>query len=79
VAKGGKPATTIVKTGTTKVTPTSVKPAAVGAGGGVAPVASSVIYEEEQSTGLTTGLAAGLSVLTWGSFGWLLASYMGWM
>ena len=62
VAKGGKPATTIVKTGTTKVTPTSVKAAAVGAGGAVAPVGSSVrLRRRTIHHGLTTGAAAGLS------------------
>jgi hypothetical protein len=67
---GAKPATTVVKTGTTKITAAAVKPTAARA------VATGPVeFQEEQSTMLTTVLAAVLAVLTWGTAGILLASY----
>jgi hypothetical protein len=81
VTKGGKPATTIVKTGTTKFTPPATKATAAAAPG--APVSNvpveTMTYEEAPSTVMTTSLAAVLALTTWGCFGWLLASYMGWV
>jgi hypothetical protein len=76
VAKGTKPATTIVKTGTTKVPTPSVKPAAVSAGGAVV-AAPAVTYEEETSTTLTTALSGALALVTWGTAGVLFASLYG--
>jgi hypothetical protein len=78
VAKGTKPATTIVKTGTTKVPTPSVVPAAVAAGGAVI-AAPSAAYEDEPSTTLTTVLSGVLALVTWGTAGVLFASLEGWM
>ena len=69
-AVGSKPATTIVKTGTTKVTSPTVRSAS-GSSAGV----SSTQFQEEGSTTLTTALALALALLTWGTAGVLLASY----
>jgi hypothetical protein len=65
-----KPATTVVKTGTTKITAAAVKPTAARA-----VAATSTEFQEEGSTTLTTVLAALLALLTWGTAGVLLASY----
>jgi hypothetical protein len=67
-----KPATTIVKTGTTKVTPGTVKTSPSSGGVGT----PSTVYEEEGSTTLTTVLAGVLALLTWGTAGVLIASYL---
>jgi hypothetical protein len=67
---GGKPATTVVKTGTTKITAAAVKPTAARA-----VAATSTEFQEEPSTTLTTALAAVLALLTWGTAGVLLISY----
>ncbi len=80
-AKGSKPATTIVKTGTTKVTTPTVKTATaagtpVAAGGVPVPAMQ---FQEEPSTALTTGIAAGCAVLTWGTAGVLFASLFGYI
>jgi hypothetical protein len=66
-----KPATTIVKTGTTKAAGPTVKPTAAPA-----MVATSTQFQEEGSTTLTTVLAGVLAVLTWGTAGVLIASYL---
>jgi hypothetical protein len=69
-----KPATTIVKTGTVKVAGAPVKP---GAASAAPPVpAMSTQFQEEGSTTLTTVLAGVLAVLTWGTAGVLIASYL---
>jgi hypothetical protein len=70
VAAGSKPATTIVKTGTTKVAQAIVKPTAAPS-----VAASSTQFREEGSTTLTTVLAGVLALLTWGTAGVLIASY----
>jgi hypothetical protein len=79
VAKAGsKPATTIVKTGATPARTATVKPA-VAAGGAVVPGVAAVPaaqFQEERSTTLTTVLAAVLAVVTWGTAGVLIASYL---
>jgi hypothetical protein len=77
----GKPATTIVKTAAApKVASASVKAAPVAATAtatSTAPaVATSTQFRDEESTTLTTALAAGLAVLTWGTAGVLIASYL---
>jgi methylthioribose-1-phosphate isomerase len=69
-APAGKPATTIVKTGGAK----AVSPARPGAATAM-PVAATQ-FREEGSTTLTTCLAVALAVLTWGTAGVLLASYL---
>jgi hypothetical protein len=75
-AKAGatKPATTIVKTGTTKVASPTVKPAVQTATPALAVPA--IQYQEEGSTTLTTVLAGLLALLTWGTAGVLIASYL---
>jgi hypothetical protein len=65
-----KPATTIIKSGGT------TKAAVVKPSGSSGAVVTS--YQEEGSTTLTTALAGGLAVLTWGTAGVLIASYMAW-
>jgi hypothetical protein len=78
-AKGGKPATTIVKTGTTKAATPTVKKAPLALGGPSAPAASAVAYEEEPPTTWTTVPACILFLLTWATAGVLFASLEGWM
>jgi hypothetical protein len=74
----GKPATTVVKTSgvtaKTAVVKPMAKPGAVSATSAV-PVAP-LVYQEEGSTTLTTALAAVLALLTWGTAGVLIASYL---
>lgn len=70
---GAKPATTIVKTGTTKVASPMVKPAVKAVAPAVAEMSTQ--YQEEGSTTLTTVLALLLALLTWGTAGVLIASY----
>jgi hypothetical protein len=72
---GAKPATTIVKSGTAKVV-AAPKPVASA----TVPVpAMPESYQEKGSTTLTTLLAGGLAVLTWGTAGVLFASYLGYI
>jgi hypothetical protein len=78
VAKPGvasKPATTIVKTGTAKVAAAAVKPGAAPSAPPV-PAMSTTQFQEEGSTTLTTVLAGLLALLTWGTAGVLIASYL---
>jgi len=73
---GSKPATTIVKTGTPTARVAAVKPVS----GTAVPVpgmaATSTQFQEEGSTTLTTVLAGVLALLTWGTAGVLIASYL---
>jgi hypothetical protein len=71
---GAKPATTIVKTGTTKVASPAVRPAVTTATPAFAETSSQ--YQEEGSTTLTTALAGLLVVLTWGTATVLILSYL---
>jgi hypothetical protein len=67
-----KPATTIVKGGAAKVVATpTVRSTAVPV-----PVMTSAQFHEEGSTTLTTVLAGVLALLTWGTAGVLIASYL---
>jgi len=74
-----KPATTIVKTGAAKVASATVKPAAKTAAPAPAVAVTSTQFQEEGSTTLTTVLAGVLAVLTWGTAGVLIASYLAWI
>jgi hypothetical protein len=71
VAVGTKPATTIIKSGGTTARATAFKPNAA-----TSAVATSTEFHEEGSTTLTTALAFALAVLTWGTAGVLIASYL---
>lgn len=66
-----KPATTIIKSGGTTARATAFKPTAV-----TPTAATSTEFQEEGSTTLTTALAGVLAVLTWGTAGVLIASYL---
>jgi len=73
-AGSSKPATTIVKSGTAKVVAApTVKPTSASV---PVPVMTSAQFHEEGSTTLTTVLAAVLALLTWGTAGVLIASYL---
>ena len=73
---GAKPATTIVKTAAApKVAAASIKPAVAGTAAVPVP-AMPAQFQEEGSTTLTTVLAAVLALLTWGTAGVLIASYL---
>jgi len=70
-----KPATTIIKSGGATTARAVAKPG-VAVARPVAATAATTVYQEEPSTTLTTALAAGLAILTWGTAGVLIASYM---
>jgi hypothetical protein len=79
-----KPATTIVKTGVPTARAATVKPvsgtvAPVAPAVAVAAVATSTQFQDEGSTTLTTVLAGVLALLTWGTAGVLIASYLAWI
>ena len=77
-AKGSKPATTIVKTGTTKVASSTAKPATpVGAAAPGAVPVPAMQYQDEPSTLVTTIGSGALAVITWGTAAVLFASYFG--
>jgi hypothetical protein len=73
-----KPATTIVKPGSAvTVKGPTVKPSAKPVSATSATTAASpAVYQEEGSTTLTTVLAGVLAVVTWGTAGVLIASYL---
>jgi hypothetical protein len=71
-----KPATTIVKTGAATARAATVKAVSTPASSAPVTVASSNQYQEEGSTTLTTILAGVLALLTWGTAGVLIASYL---
>ena len=74
-AAAAKPATTIVKGSTAKVV---AAPKPVAASAGTVPVPPMpAAYQEEGSTALTTGLAAGLAVCTWGTAAALFLNLFG--
>jgi hypothetical protein len=76
-AASSKPATTIVKAAGAKVVATPAKPMTATAASpapATSPIAPS--YQDEPSTTLTTVLAGVLAVLTWGTAGVLIASYL---
>jgi hypothetical protein len=81
VAKPGvassKPATTIVKTGTTTARASAIKPVAGTAAPAVA--AAPIQFQDESSTTVTTVLAGVLALLTWGTALVLIASYLAWI
>jgi hypothetical protein len=82
VAKpSSKPATTIVKTGTTKVGAAPAMKAAVpGSTGPVSAVpVPAMAYQEEGSTTLTTIGAGSLAVVTWGTAIALALNYLGYI
>jgi len=77
-----KPATTIVKTGVPTARAAAVKPVSgtvAPAAPAVAAVATSTQFQDEGSTTLTTVLAGVLALLTWGTAGVLIASYLAWI
>jgi methylthioribose-1-phosphate isomerase len=73
---GSKPATTIVKTGATTARAAAVKVVSGTAVPVPAMAATSTQFQEEGSTTLTTVLAGVLALLTWGTAGVLIASYL---
>lgn len=73
-----KPATTIVKTGTTKVAAPAVKAGAPAAAASTVPVPA-MEFKDEGSTVVTTACAGVCALLTWSTAGYLLASYQGWL
>jgi hypothetical protein len=79
MAASTKPATTIVKTGATTARAAIAKPATSGTMAPAVAVTSTPFPQEEGSTTLTTVLAGLLAVLTWGTAGVLIASYLAWI
>jgi hypothetical protein len=74
VAKAGaKPATTIIKSGGATARVATAKPVTAST---ASTAAAAPHYEEEGSTMLTTVLAGALALLTWGTAGVLIASYL---